>query len=146
MLALARLDASGPEPTIQAINDFGIIAQLTSAIGKPFSAPPAPSLLAADKVDRANVTANHFPRFTGTAAPNVTIRIDNYANGTVIAQGPTNKDGQYTIQATSPLPDGTYIVHAQTADSGFLSLLSPAYSFRVFTPKPRLATPKGPRG
>jgi hypothetical protein len=144
MLNLAKLDATGPEPTIQAINDFGIIAQLTVAVGQPFAAPPAPTLLAADKVDRNNVTINHFPHFTGNAAPDVTIRIVNYADGSVIAQGATDKNGAYTIQATSFLPDGTYIVHAQTADSGFLSLFSPVYKFRVFTPKP--VVPKGPRG
>jgi hypothetical protein len=146
MLTLAQLDATGPEPTIQAINDFGIIAQLTVAVGQPFAAPSAPTLLAADKVDRLNVTANHFPRFVGTAAPAVTIRIVNYANGNIIAQGSTDKNGAYTIQATSFVPDGTYHVHAQTADAGFLSLFSPVYNFRVFTPKPKAAVPKGPLG
>jgi hypothetical protein len=146
MLALARLDATGPEPTIQAINDFGIIAQLTVAVGQPFTAPPAPTLVASDKVNRLNVTANHFPHFVGNAAPGVTIRIVNNADGSIIAQGATDKNGAYTIQATSFLPDGTYNVHAQTADSGFLSLFSPVYSFKVFTPKPKVVVPKGPRG
>ncbi len=145
MLALAELDARGPEPTFQAINDFGIIAQLTQAVGQPFQAPSVPTIAPADLVRHTkNVTTNHSPRFVGDSYDGLTIQVVDASNGSVLASGVVPKGGRYTIQPTTPLADGTYTVQARTQDSGYTSQLSHSYTFQVTTP-PR-ALPKGPRG
>ena len=140
MKNLVRLAAAGVEPSIQAANDFGVIAQLVQAVGHPFAAPSAPGLAPTEKINKTNATNHANPTFTGTATLDSTILIALKDNGGIIAGGTTSANGTYTVKSTVSLPAGKYVVQALTYDSGYYSLPSRPYTFRVVA-----STPKGPR-
>lgn len=142
MTDLARQESLGPEPTIEAINDFAIITQLVIAVGQPFQAPGVPRLLPADSVAKSATTRNRMPKLVGVAAAGTVVQLVETRTGEVLASGTVPSHGSYTIQALRPLAEGSYTVRAQTVEGRFVSLLSRPYTFKVVaTPLPR-----GPRG
>jgi hypothetical protein len=152
MKTLAALDANGPEPSIQAINDFAIISQLVQSVGQPLPAPEAPAILSAELEHNTHITGYRQPTFVGRVPPDIQVVI-TLANGGIIASGQSNSSGDYAIKSTYALPDGVYIAKASTFDDGYFSLQSRGYRFQVVTtPKERAAAaaatavPRGPLG
>ncbi len=143
MANLARLESTGPEPTIAAINDFGTLAQLSVAVGQPFAAPSAPGLSGAEKIAKHAATYQHQPTFIGGGAAGTVLQVIDGGTQQVIASGVVPTNGTYSLKAFVPLADGTHVVYAQTVDGPYISLLSTKYTFKVYT-QPTVA-PHGPR-
>jgi hypothetical protein len=149
MTTLAALDAGGPEPTIQATNDFAIIAQLTISVGLPLPAPVAPAILPSELVPKTHTTGNHQPTFVGVTTPYTQVVIA-LKNGGILGTAVTAANGDYSIKSTVALPDGDHTAKALTFSDGYFSLESKGYHFTVVTTvKEKAATaavPRGPRG
>jgi hypothetical protein len=150
MKALAALDATGPEPSIQAVNDFAIISQLVQSVGQPIPAPEAPQVLPAELLHNTHTTGSRQPTFVGTVSPDIEVVI-TLVNGGIIASGLADSTGAYSVKSTYTLPDGTYLAKASTFDDGYFSLQSKSFRFQVVTtPKekaaaaPASAVPRGP--
>jgi hypothetical protein len=152
MQKLAALDAAGPEPSIQAVNDFSIISQVVQSVGQPLPAPEAPQVLSDELQHNTHITGHRQPTFVGTVPPDIQVVI-TLANGGIIASGKSDSTGAYTLKSTTTLPDGVYLAKASTFDDGYFSLQSRAFRFQVVTtPHERAAAaaatavPRGPLG
>ncbi len=82
------------------------------------------------------------PRLTGSAAANQTIELFNAANA-LIGSATVSSAGSYTISPSSPLADGTYVLHVAVMDvAGNLGPASGTLSLTIRTTIP--ATPAVP--
>jgi hypothetical protein len=136
MTNLANLDSYGPNPTKLAINDFGLIAQLTQAVGQPFNAPGDPSLSAADRVGKdPHTTRNPLPTFVGNAPDGVYIRIVDAKTKEILGVSGITTGGRYSTKLSIPLPVGHSEVQAQTLDSGYESIYSHRFAVHVLATK-----------
>ena len=127
-----------PLATPLASGTYVLAARSRNLAGTPSYSPPlqitikaagtqvAPTiaLLPADDtgIKGDGVTANHNPRFTGTADPGATVNIYAVINGQLV--GPVNSpttastvNGSFTAQLSSNLTDGFTTLFAQTIDT-----------------------------
>ena len=110
----------------------------------PPAAPSAPKLLSSDDsgIVGDGITKINQPHLTGTAAANTTIDLLNASNAT-IGTGTASSTGNYSIQPTSALSDGVYVVHAVAIDSaGNVSPASGTFTLTIDTTPP--AAPSTP--
>src|SRR5437868_4001859 len=83
----------------------------------PPTTPTLPALLTADDsgVPGDGITNITRPHVVGTASANVTIQLINAA-GTVIGSASTGASASYSVSPSSPLVDGSYVLHVQATD------------------------------
>src|SRR5207302_52265 len=105
-----------------------------------------PNLLPADDSGASNsdhVTSVTRPRFTGTAAPDAPVQL--LVNGAVNGSGQADANGNWTIQLSAPLADGSYSITAQTTDlAGNASPVSAALAPPLVIPSTPPAAPGVP--
>ena len=79
--------------------------------------PPSPTLLPADDSGTLgdNITNVASPRLFGSAEPNGLILLID-ASGTVVGQSPVDAKGNYTVQPSFPLSNGTYALRVEDED------------------------------
>ncbi|MCE9650505.1 MAG: hypothetical protein K8R18_12860 [Parvibaculum sp.] len=80
-------------------------------------------------------TSDNTPTFSGTAEANITVNV--YVNGTVVATGVADGDGNWSATAGNALDDGYTIFTARAVDvAGNLSLPSSSYILVIDTVPP----------
>jgi subtilisin-like proprotein convertase family protein len=83
----------------------------------PIPAPSTPNLTAASDDGVSNtdhITSITQPTFQGAGLPGATVQI--FANGTLIGTGTADSNGNYTIQASTPMAFGVYQITARQTD------------------------------
>ncbi|MDR3638959.1 MAG: proprotein convertase P-domain-containing protein [Isosphaeraceae bacterium] len=65
-----------------------------------------------------NITNVNRPHLIGKASPNVLINLINTATGVVIGTGSADENGNYSVQPTNALADGTYKLETQARGLG----------------------------
>lgn len=144
MRGLARADAASINPTMLAINDYGLVLQVALGIGRPLHAPSVPTLKSSDRLNNAlNVSKTATPTLLGTYEANSTMQIIDQ-QGNVLASAATQSDGQYSIKIATPLPNGTYKLRVRAVDTGIVSKPSKLFSIVIKAPVVSAAVPKGP--
>jgi hypothetical protein len=109
----------------------------------PPAAPSTPSLLPSDQAgSNSGVTNVKQPHLIGTAVANVTVQLVNAA-GTIIGSTTSTATGSYSVIPSSPLADGTYVLHVQAVDvAGNTSAASGSFTLVVSTAS--VSTPSTP--
>ena len=81
--------------------------------------PAAPELSLGSDLGVSNadhLTSDSRPKFNGSGVAGDQIEI--FANGNLIAQGPIDDTGHYSMQLSAPLGSGTYTITADQVDAG----------------------------
>lgn len=118
MDALVRVDSASREPALLAANDYALVLQTALGVGRPLRTPKTPSLTPADdsgrKGDRA--TTDTTPRLVGRYDDGASIQLLNEL-GQVIGTAIVDRNGQYAVSPTAPLPLGQNRLTVRAADS-----------------------------
>ncbi len=135
--------------SVQSIDAAGNLSTLSPALGltilaTPPAAPSAPVLFPADDSGTLGdgITNVNQPRLTGTAVAGDTVLLLNASNA-VIGSTVATSGGLYTVIPSSPLADGSYVLHTVTVDvAGNVSSASGTIALTILTAPP--AAPGAP--
>lgn len=142
MNTFALVDTKSPNPSYLARNDYGLVEQISLAVGRPIPAPSAPTI--SPKVGKATnggregYTFDHNPLMLGTYASGAStdgatsIQIINNFDQ-VLATAEVQSDGRYSVVLPT-LPDGIYKLSTRATDAfGLASKQSRAFTLKVAT-------------
>jgi hypothetical protein len=135
---LIDYDATQPNSTVAATNDYGTVLQLALDSGRPLVYPDKPALLGSEHVGENGtipITHSHRPSLVGTYTIGTNIQIVNANDTQLLGQGQVNKTtGQYQVRFFNYLGDGIYHVRVRGEDSGINSPPSVLFTFEITTP------------
>jgi len=131
---VSQVDTASPLPAYLGTNDYSLVLQTALAIGRPMPSPTLPKIAKNHGIqaDAQHIkTPLHHPTLVGTYHFHTYMQIISPA-GIVFGTTNVNKNNNYKLNISTPLPVGTYEFRLRAVDDvGHLSRVSKPFLIKV---------------
>jgi hypothetical protein len=136
---VSQVDTASVNPTFLASNDNAYLLQLALVLGQQMPAPRTPTISKSTGeqiTTRVAATPLSNPTFLGSYEFGTTMQMLIVKTNQIIGTAIVNKNGQYSLTVSTPLPVGKYNLAVRAVDEvGNLSHASRVFGLKVVPPK-----------